>query len=184
MPRSLPWSVPTSGRTLLGRPSLGRLENQTFSCMTQPSLGTRNGPLSETERDPSNSSKMTGIFDYTILNMAPREPGGTAPVDFLTLPQEERALPDLRKLDSNCVPSPISSHAFQRLYPTLMYQPDPDLPILLASDCFASSTTISRRKEFGKERSSRRRYGHTASQPEANSPIFCRTLSTTSSTTC
>lgn len=80
-----------------------------FSCTTQPSLGTRNSPLSETERDPSNSSKMTGIFDYSALAMAPLEPGGTVPVVFLTLPQRERALSDLRKLDSNCVPSPISS---------------------------------------------------------------------------
>lgn len=32
---------------------------------TQPSLKTRNSPLSECERDPSNSSKMIGIFDST-----------------------------------------------------------------------------------------------------------------------
>jgi hypothetical protein len=119
---------------------------------------------------------MTGIFDYTTLAVVPLEPGGTVPVDFLTLPQRERALFDLRKLDSNCVPSAISSHAFQRLYPTLMSRPDPEiliilhsmrnfspnLPVLLASDFFSSSTTIGGRKEFGKERSSRRRYDRTA----------------------
>ena len=141
----------------------------------QLSLGTRNSSSSETVRDPSNSSKTMGALDCATLTMAPRGPGGTVPLDFLNV--LERTLSDLHQIDSNRIPSPILSPVFQRLYPTLMSRLDveslivllstrnstPELPILLVSDGFTSTTTIGRKKEFDKGGSSRRRYGRAAS---------------------
>ncbi|KAH8157517.1 hypothetical protein CIB48_g10732 [Xylaria polymorpha] len=86
MPRSLPWSLPASAPILLNRLPV-------HHATTQPSLGTRNSPPSETGRDPSCSSKTMGTFDCTTLTMAPRGLGGTVPLDFLSA--RERALSDL-----------------------------------------------------------------------------------------
>ena len=144
----------------------------------QLSLGTRSSPPSETERDPSNLLNTMDSFDCATVPWPWRLEvlAGARSLDFLTVP-EGRTMSDLHKIDSTRVPSPISSPAFQWLYPIFTSRLDvesivillstrdstPELPTLRVCDGFTSTTTVSRKKEFEQGGYCRRRYGRAAS---------------------